>query len=81
MKIGIHQISDDLFSNIRDGIILMDNEGKILQINKSITDRLKTDYKDYEKIDKELLKNISSEVSLNKESLEYIKTELKKEFG
>ena len=37
--------------------------------------------KDYEKIDKELLKNILSEVSLNKESLEYIKTELKKEFG
>ena len=37
--------------------------------------------KDYEKIDKELLKNILSEVSLNKESLEYIKTGLKKEFG
>lgn len=37
--------------------------------------------KDYEKIDKGLLKNILSEVSLNKESLEYIKTELKKEFG
>jgi len=37
--------------------------------------------KDYEKIDKELLKNILSEVSLNKESFEHIKTELKKEFG
>jgi len=37
--------------------------------------------KDYEKIDKELLKNILSEVSLNKESLKYIKTGLKKEFG
>jgi len=37
--------------------------------------------KDYEKIDKELLKNILSEVSLNKESFEHIKIELKKEFG
>lgn len=37
--------------------------------------------KDYEKIDKGKLKNILSEVSLNKESFEHIKTELKKEFG
>ena len=36
MKIGVQEVSDDLFSNIRDGIMLMDSQGKIIQINKAI---------------------------------------------
>lgn len=35
LSIGVEEVSQDLFTNIRDGIILADNQGKMIQINAS----------------------------------------------
>ena len=45
LKIGVQEAASDLFSNVKDGIIIMDNSQKVIQTNEAVEEMLKWDMK------------------------------------
>ncbi|MBL4716204.1 MAG: SpoIIE family protein phosphatase [Bacteroidia bacterium] len=46
LKIGVQEAASDLFSNVKDGIIIMDNSQKVIQTNEAVEEMLKWDMKE-----------------------------------